>query len=102
VIKRVIYGLMWFAVFFIISYAIGGYIYMKTTGVVIGGGFQAGLEAGRAARNAYRHGYLIYIMLGSLILAIIGTASSVLPGTKKKIAKKKKKNTKKKARRKSG
>jgi hypothetical protein len=101
VVKRVIFGLIWFAVIFIISYAIGGYIYMKTTGVVSEGGFQAGLEAGRAARSAYRHAYIIYITFGSLILAIIGTVSGILPGTKEKAAKKKKKNAKKKVRRKS-
>jgi Zn-dependent protease len=100
-IKKLIFGLIWFAVIFIISYAIGGYIYMKTTGVVPGGGFQAGLEAGRAARSAYRQTYLIYIMLGSLILATIGTATGILPGTGKKAAKGKRANAKKKARRKS-
>jgi hypothetical protein len=101
VVKRVIFSLMWFAVIFIISYAIGGYIYMKTAGVVPGGGFQAGLEAGRAARSAYRHAYIIYITCGSLILAVIGTTRGILPGTKKKAAKGKKATAKRKARKKS-
>jgi hypothetical protein len=99
-IKKLIFGLIWFAVMFIISYAIGGYIYMKTTGVVPDGGFQAGLEAGRAARSAYREAYIIYITVGSLILAIMGTVSSILPGTKKKALKEKRANAKKKARKK--
>jgi len=101
VVKRLIFGLMWFAVIFIIGYAIGGYIYMKTVGVVPGGGFQAGLEAGRAARSAYREAYIMYITVGSLIFAIIGSVRGILPGTKKKAPEKKRASTKKKARKKS-
>jgi hypothetical protein len=94
-IKKLVFGLIWFAVIFIISYAIGGYIYLKTAGVVPGGGFQAGLDAGRSARSAFRQAYIIYITVGSLTLAVIGTVSGILPGTKKKALKKKRANAKK-------
>jgi ABC-type Fe3+ transport system permease subunit len=98
-IKKLIFGLIWFAVIFVISYSLGGYIYMKTTGIAISGGFQAGLEAGRAVRDAYQDAYLMHFLIGSLILAILGSATSILPGTKTRPQKKlsaKKKTRKKK------
>jgi UPF0716 family protein affecting phage T7 exclusion len=98
-IKKLVFGLMWFVVIFIISYSIGGYIYIKTTGIAMSGGFQAGLEAGRAVRDAYQEAYIIYFVIGSLIIAILGTITNILPGTKKPHAKKKA-STKKKARKK--
>ena len=95
VIKRTIFGLIWFFVIFIISYSIGGYFYIKTTGIAISGGFQAGLEAGRAVRDAYQEAYIMYFVIGSLILAILGTGTGILPGTKKKSSTKKKARKKK-------
>jgi ABC-type Fe3+ transport system permease subunit len=99
-IRKIIFVLIWFIVIFIISYSIGGYIYIKTTGIAMSGGFQAGLEAGRAVRDAYQEAYLIYLLIGSLILACLGTATSILPGTKKKPRAKKKASAKKKGRKK--
>jgi UPF0716 family protein affecting phage T7 exclusion len=95
-IKKIIFGIIWFVVIFVLSYSIGGIVYMKAAGVATTGGFQAGLEAGRAFREAYR----IYFFIGSLILAVIGTVTGILPGTKRQAPAKKKSSTTKKIRKK--
>jgi hypothetical protein len=76
-IRRVLFGLMWFVIIFIVSY-LGMY------------------EAAQAFRNTY----MIFFAIGSLILTMAGTISGVLPGTKRKASTRKQPGTKKKARKK--
>ena len=93
-IKRVLFGLMWFVIIFMVSYLATGVIVLFHTADIRSN--QAIYEAAQAFRNTY----IIFFAIGSLILAVIGTASGVLPGTKRKESTKKKPKVKKKARKK--
>ena len=96
-IKKLIFGLMWFVVIFLVSYIVGGIIYVNVHEIDASGGMQTAIETGRAFRAAY----LNYFLIGSLILAIIGTVTGILPGTKRKPRAKKKTSAKKKGRKKT-
>lgn len=85
-IKKLVFGLIWFVVIFLVSYIVGGIIYVNVHEIDASGGMQTAIETGRAFRAAY----LNYFLIGSLILAIIGTVAGILPGTKKKTSAKKK------------
>jgi len=91
-IKKLIFGLMWFVIIFIVSYTATGIIFLF---------FVAGAETNQAkyeAALAFRNTYMGFFAIGSLILAIIGTATGILPRTKKKPCAKKKTSAKKKGR----
>jgi cytochrome b subunit of formate dehydrogenase len=93
-IKRVLFGLMWFVIIFMVSYMATGVIVVFPT--ISTGSNQATYEAAQAFRNTY----MIFFAIGSLILAVVGTVTGVLPGTKRKESAKKKPSVKKKARKK--
>ena len=93
-IKRLLFGLIWFVVVFVVSYVGTGLILVL---VVLGSEpNQIKYEAAQTFRNTY----MVFFIVGSLILAILGTATGMLPGTKKKPRAKKKASKKKKARKK--
>jgi hypothetical protein len=79
--KRVLMGIVWFVVLYIGScMAIG-----------MGVGFVAGThdpahakEAGKVAAQKTLQPYLPYLLGGSLLLAFAGTATGILPGTRKR------------------
>jgi hypothetical protein len=96
-IKKIVFGLVWFVVIFLVSYIVGGIIYVNVNEIDTSGGIKTAIETGRAFRAAY----LNYFLIGSLILAIIGTIAGILPGTKKKPRVKEKTTTKKKSDKKS-
>jgi hypothetical protein len=82
-IKKIIFGLMWFVVIFILSYVGTGIILVL---LVLGPETnQVKYEAAQTFRNTY----IVFFGIGSLILAILGTVTGILPGTKKKTGKKK-------------
>jgi hypothetical protein len=86
--KRLIFGLMWFVIIFIVSYgAIGIPSVLLTPGTN---------QAKREAALAFRDAYIVFFLIGALILAIMGTVAGILPGTRKKIPAKKKANARKK------
>jgi cytochrome b subunit of formate dehydrogenase len=90
-IKKLIFGLMWFVVIFIVTYVGTGLILVL---LVLGPETnQIKYEAAQMFRNTY----MIFFIIGSLILAILGTITGLLPGTKKKHSAKKKTSTKKKS-----
>jgi hypothetical protein len=93
-IKKVLFGLMWFMIIFMVSYLATGVTVMLPT--ISKGSNQAIYEAAQAFRNTY----IIFFAIGSLILAVAGTVTGVLPGTKRKESAKKKPSAKKKARKK--
>jgi len=93
-IKKILFGLMWFVIIFIVSYLTTGVIVVFPT--ISTGSNQALYEAAQAFRNTY----IIFFAIGSLILAGAGTVTGILPGTKGKKSTKKKSSAKKKARKK--
>ncbi len=93
-IKKLLFGLMWFVIIFTISYLATGIIVVFPT--ISTWSKQAVYEATHAFRNTY----IIFFAIGSLILTIAGTVTGVLPATKRKASAKKKPGTKKKARQK--
>jgi ABC-type Fe3+ transport system permease subunit len=93
-IKKLIFGFMWFLIIFIVSYVGTGVIFLLF--ILAPETNQVKYEAARAFKDAY----MIFFLAGSLFLAILGTISGILPGTKKKPCAKKKASTKKKARKK--
>jgi hypothetical protein len=93
-IKKLIFGLMWFMIIFMVSYLATGVIVVLPT--ISTGSNQAIYEAAQAFRNTY----IIFFSTGSLILTVAGTVTGVLPGTKRKASAKKKPSSIKKARKK--
>lgn len=85
-IKKVVFGLIWFVVIFLVIYTAGGFLYVYVNKINTSGGMKTAIEAGRAFRAAY----LPYFLIGSFLLALIGTLTGVLPGTKIKSASKEK------------
>jgi hypothetical protein len=97
-IKKVLLGLMWFLIICIVSYVGTGVILIL---VILGPETnQIKYEAAQMFRNTY----IVPFAIGSLILTILGIATGILPGTKKKSQKKprakKKGSAKKKSRKK--
>ncbi|MCJ7547130.1 MAG: hypothetical protein MUP30_09970 [Deltaproteobacteria bacterium] len=93
-IKKALFGLMWFVIIFMVSYLGTGVIVVFPT---------IGTWSNQAiyeATHAFRNTYIIFFAIGSLILAVAGTVTGVLPGTKRKASEKKKASAKKKARKK--
>jgi cytochrome b subunit of formate dehydrogenase len=82
-IKKPIFGLMWFVIIFMVSYLATGIIVVFPT--ISTWSKQAVYEA----THAFRNNYLIFFAIGSLILTMAGTVTGVLPGTKRKAGAKK-------------
>jgi cytochrome b subunit of formate dehydrogenase len=92
-IKKLIFGLMWFLIIFIVTYVGTGVILLLL--ILAPETNKIKYEAAQMFRNTY----MIFFIIGSLILAFLGTITGILPGTKKKPQKKsiaKKKARKKK------
>lgn len=88
-IKKILFGLIWFVVIFLVSYAVTGVIFVFLT---------AGAETNQVkyeAAQVFKDNYMLFFLAGSLILAILGTITGILPGTKKKRRAKKKASKKK-------
>jgi hypothetical protein len=92
-IKKIVFGFIWCVVIFIVSYGVTGVPFVLLTP----GTNQTKYEAALAFRSAY----MVFFVIGALILAIIGTVIGILPGTKKKAPAKKKAGAKKKTSKKS-
>ena len=80
--KRIVFGVVWFVVFWLgTSMICGGII-----GAQAGAGttnYQDGYAAGQAAGQEFGRKYGLLIILGSLGLSVLGTVKGFLPGTKK-------------------
>jgi len=83
-IKKIIFGLMWFLIIFIVSYVGTGVIFLLL--ILAPETNQVKYEAARTFKDAY----MIFFLAGSLFLAILGTVTGILPGTKKKSSSQKK------------
>lgn len=94
-IKKLILGFMWFVIIFIVSYVGTGVILLLL--ILSPETNQAKYEAAQMFRNTY----MIFFIIGSLILAFLGTVAGILPGTKKKLRAQKKPSTKRKTGKKS-
>jgi hypothetical protein len=73
---------MWFVIIFIVSYVGTGVILLFV--ILAPETNQVKYEAAQMFRNTY----MIFFVIGSLILAFFGTVTGILPGTKKKPKKK--------------
>jgi cytochrome b subunit of formate dehydrogenase len=83
-IKKVLFGLMWFVIIFMVSYLATGIL------VVFSSVDMRSNQAIYEAAQAFRNNYMIFFVIGALIFAIVGTVTSILPGTKgKQVVKKK-------------
>jgi len=85
---------VWFLIIFIVSYVGTGVILLLL--ILAPETNQVKYETAQAFKDAY----MIFFLAGSLVLAILGTITGILPGTKKKPHAKKKASAKKKARKK--
>lgn len=92
--KRVGFGILWFVVLWIGASAIGGGI----AGAVASHAspdvanaktaserYSRGSDVGRVAGKEFDRKYGSLILSGSLLVSIIGTATSTLPGTRRKV-----------------
>jgi heme/copper-type cytochrome/quinol oxidase subunit 2 len=81
-IKKITFGFMWFVIIFLVVYVVTGATFVFF--IVDAETNQVRYEAAQTFRNTY----MVFFAIGSLILAILGTVSGILPGTKKKPQKK--------------
>ena len=81
--KRFMFGVVWFVVFWRGPSVICGVIVGGSAGAGTSNA-QEGYDAGRAAGQEFGRKYGALILLGSLGLSILGTATGILPGTKKR------------------
>jgi hypothetical protein len=87
--KKLIVGLIWLVIIFIVSYGVIGIPFVLLT--------PGTNQVKREAALAFRDAYIVLFAIGALILTAAGTVSGVLPGTKRKEIAKKKPRVKKKA-----
>ena len=83
-IKKIIFGLMWFVITFLVIYGVTGATFVL---------FIVDVETNQAryeTAQQFRNTYMVFFIIGSLILAFLGTAAGIFPGTKKKTRKKSK------------
>ena len=87
--KRFAFGFVWFVVLSLAGFIGGGAI----AGVIAGSkvnaagfseGYAKGERVGHAAGAEFGRKYGGIVLLGALAVSIVGTATGVLPGTKKK------------------
>jgi ABC-type Fe3+ transport system permease subunit len=90
-IKKVLFGLIWFVIIFLVSYLTTGVLVVFPSVDIRSN--QAIYEAAQAFRNTY----MTFFVIGALVLTIAGTVIGVLPGTKSRQVAKKKYGGKKKA-----
>jgi uncharacterized metal-binding protein len=89
-IKKLFFGFMWFVIIFMVSYTATGVIFLL---------FVAGAETNQAkyeAAQAFRNAYMVFFVIGALILAVLGSVTGIVPGTRKRPRFKKKSSTQKK------
>ena len=84
-IKKMVFGFTWFVIIFLVVYTAGGVIYVYVSGIDTSSGIKTAVEAG----DAFRAAYIGYFLIGSLVLALLGTVKGILPGTKTKLPLKK-------------
>ena len=86
---------MWFLIIFIVSYVGTGVVLLLL--VLAPETNQIKYETAQMFRNTY----MTFFIIGSSILAILGTITSILPGTTKRPGAKQKASVKKKVRKKN-
>jgi hypothetical protein len=93
--KRIGFGLLWFVVLWVGTGAIGGGIAgaIASRSSPVGGdaksvseGFSRGYGVGQIAGRDFGRKYGPLILGGALIVSIVGTATGILPGTRRKVA----------------
>ena len=78
--KRILLGFLWFVILWFGISIIGAMI----AGIFVAGRTPGDIQQVEAAGGDFVHKYFHAIMLGSAVLAVIGTAIGVLPGTKRR------------------
>lgn len=87
--KRIFFCVIWFAVFGIVGVMGGGAVAGGIAGSKLSvsnpsEAYAQGKQAGYIAGAEFGRKYGKHVLLAALIAAIVGTASGILPGTKKK------------------
>lgn len=87
--KRILFGIIWFVVLTLVGFIGGGAIAGAIAGSQISAtsfseGAAKGGQVGRVAGAKFGQKYGGLVILGVLVVSIVGTATGVLPGTKKK------------------
>jgi hypothetical protein len=90
--KRIIFGIVWFIVFWFGTLIIGGMTFSASHGSELlnqsmnaanpSEAYDAGYKIGHAAGAEFGKKYGRALLFGSLFLAVAGTITGVLPGTK--------------------
>lgn len=79
-IRKIIFGFIWFILLFIIIYTGCGILYVFLTKGGVVGNFQEAYQIGLE----FRHAYFTIIGTAVMFITVIGTITGFFPGTKKK------------------
>jgi hypothetical protein len=93
--RRVLFGIVWFFVFLFGGLMIGGAVVGGMAGhqsvtasanppTTLSGGYNTGYEAGHSAGQEFGRKYGSLFLVGSLLLAVVGSAFGILPGTQQR------------------
>jgi hypothetical protein len=89
-LRRSLFCLFWFAIFWVALMTVGAGIAGSYAGshasqkdTNFQQGFVHGYQAGAVAGARFRQQYGLWIVAGAAVLAVAGTVSQVLPGTKR-------------------
>jgi len=90
-LRRLVFGLFWFGVFWVALIVIGGGIAGAMAGAKSappGGNFEQGYESGQRAGSAagiqFRQRHGTWVCAGAAVLAAAGSVTGVLPGTRRR------------------
>ncbi|MET0332910.1 MAG: hypothetical protein ABW190_01460 [Rhizobacter sp.] len=87
--KRIFFGIVWFLVLGFGGLVLGGAVVGAMAGSQVNAtnmsdGYTKGQQAGEVAGAEFGRKYAGVILIGALVISVVGTATGVLPGTKKK------------------
>ncbi len=87
-IKRIVFGVVWFVVFYFIASVVGGGIAGGVAASKLGkkGNASTGAAAGARAGEEFAKNYGMYILFLSATAAGIGTVAGFLPGTRPSVS----------------
>ncbi|NZA25821.1 hypothetical protein H0E84_05450 [Luteimonas sp. SJ-92] len=82
--RRLVFGFLWFAAFAFVALAGSGIVVSFNAECPDSETFSAGYDCGKAVAEQFAARYRPLILVVALVLAVVGTVTGRLPGTRKR------------------